>query len=93
MNKNIQEMIIELKKLVPAENFRKEPEYVTSALLELEEKHQLNTVDFLTGIRIGELDEDTRWRWVNEYETFKLFNGDETRINSINRKGSECNER
>ena len=66
---------------------------MTSALLELEEKHQLNTVDFLTGIRIGELDEDTRWRWVNEYETFKLFNGDETRINSINSKGSECNER
>ena len=87
------EILMELKKVVPAENFRKEPEYVTSALLELEAKHQLNTVDFLTGMRIGELDEDTRWRWVNEYETFKLFNGDETRINSINRKGSECNER
>jgi hypothetical protein len=86
-------MIVELKKVVPAENFRKEPEYVTSALLKFEAKHQLNTVDFLTGIRIGELDEDTRWRWLNEYETFKLFNGDETHINSIKNKGCERNER
>lgn len=93
MTMTIQEMIVELKKIVPAENFKKEPEYAMSTLLKLEEKHQLNTVDFLTGMRIGELDEDTRWRWLNEYETFKQFNGDENQINSIKNKGCDCNER
>lgn len=83
---SIEEAIVELKKVVPESQFRKEPEHARNALLALEAKHNLNTVDFLNRTRIEELDEDTQFDWLNEYETYLLFKGKDKDINSITDK-------
>lgn len=83
-----EETIKDLRKLSPHLAFRKQPEHARDAILAFEAKHQLNTVDYLKGIRINELDEETRHSWINEYDTFLLFEGKDEDINSITeRKG------
>lgn len=79
-------LIDELKKIVPKENFRLQPNSSLIEIIKLEEKYQLNTDIFLRncntlyGTQVTEKDSEL---WLNEFETFKLFHGDEQSLNTI----------
>lgn len=80
----IAEMMKALKKIVPKENFRKEPETALGELIALERKHQINTQDLLaSGFNHPSLTEEDIYEWINTFETFELFKGDLSLLNSI----------
>lgn len=75
----IPEIIAALKSFIPEENFRKEPETSTTALLSLENEYKVSTTDAIHA-RV-ELPEEVREEWLNHFENFVLFGGDLEKIN------------
>lgn len=65
-------------------NFRQQPNASKSKLLEFERKHQLNTEKMLKMQYIkGSIPPSDIDSWINNYETFLLFNGNSNEINHI----------
>lgn len=72
----------ELRKIIPSENFKQQPNDSKLDLLYLEGKHKINTRDFLAkeySLNISEEDKD---KWLNSYSTFKLFDGQDDNLNT-----------
>lgn len=83
MKKDMQDILTELRKIVPAENFRKQPDFSVDVLLQLEKKYNLNTQDFLEKRYSIHIEEEDVFDWLNEFENLVLFGGDATMVNSI----------
>lgn len=78
---SIEEIVTELQKIIPEENFRKQPEHAMKEIVALEAKYRLNTVDVLTTLHNDNIAEDDLDNWLDAYDTFCLFGGDEDDIN------------
>lgn len=78
---SVEEIIAELQKIIPEENFRQQPEHAMKAILHLEAKYQLNTVDVLTTLHNERIADGDLESWLNEFDTFCLFGGEEDTIN------------
>ena len=79
----IKEIIKELKLKLPVENFKIQPEASLNEIISLEGKYNVNTVDFLKGDYECVISKNDIEKWLNLYSTFKNFNGDDDKLNSI----------
>ena len=79
----IQEMIEQLKEIVPPENFHVQPKTAKDTLLALEFAYQINTQDVLnyTDFVQQKLSEELIEKWLNTYQTFKFFGGNSQDLN------------
>lgn len=81
---DISNVIKQLQTILPTENFLKEPETSIRELQHFEKKYKLNTIDFIEKKYKDELvDLEDVEEWLNSYENFLFFEGNETLINTI----------
>ncbi|MGE7840702.1 hypothetical protein ACQKNX_07915 [Lysinibacillus sp. NPDC093712] len=73
---DILQIVTELKKVIPKENFYIEPETSKSKLSEFERKYNMTTYEFVNLKKdISKIDEDERWEWLDALETYCFFGG------------------
>jgi hypothetical protein len=73
---NNDKLLNELKKIVPKENFFKEPETSFNELKEFELRYNISTFDFINkNIDISHIPIEVQERWINTLETHLVFGG------------------
>lgn len=73
---DISEIVDELKKILPEENFHVEPETSKNKLIELEDKYGMTTFEFANMLKdISRICEEERYYWLDTMETLIFFGG------------------
>lgn len=73
---DISQIVTELKKVIPKENFHIEPETSKSKLSEFEKRYNMTTFEFVNLKKdISNINEDERWVWLDTLETYCFFGG------------------
>jgi len=73
---SIQQIIRELKEILPESNFHVQPETSKNKLIELERKYDMTTYEFVNMKKdISNVSEDERYHWLNTLETYCNFGG------------------
>jgi len=73
---DIQQIVYELKKVIPKENFHIEPEASKNKLIEFERKYDMTTFEFVNLKKdVSNINEEERWDWLDALETYCLFGG------------------
>lgn len=73
---DISQIITELKKVIPIENFHIEPETSKKKLSEFERKYNMTTYEFVNLKKdITNINEDERLSWLDTLETYCFFGG------------------
>ena len=81
---SMEAMLEKLREIVPAENFKIEPESSEKELIELEKTYQVNTSDFLEKkCLIDHIPMEVQESWINKVDTFFLFNGSIGNLNTF----------
>lgn len=81
---NIENMLGQLKDILPAENFKIQPTAALAELLELEKKYQVNTSKVIGDKNLAStLTEEVLERWINTLDTFITFNGSMDDLNHL----------
>lgn len=81
---DINNILNQLKEILPAENFKAQPETAREELLQLEKKYQMNTSDFLVRkISMEIVPEEVQEQWINTLETFIQFGGSLKDLNHL----------
>ncbi|WDF50931.1 hypothetical protein PQ460_00310 [Paenibacillus sp. KACC 21273] len=79
---NIDEMLNQLREILPVENFKTQPDSAHQELIDLEKTYRLNTLDFLNGKSNSmNFSEEIREKWINTLDIYIEFNGN---INDLN---------
>lgn len=81
---NIENMLNQLKNILPAENFKVQPAAAFEELLELEKEYNINTSTFIASNDLAStLPEEVCERWINTLDTFINFNGSMDNLNHL----------
>lgn len=81
---NIEDMLNQLRKILPAENFKVQPAAAREELLQLEREHNINTSNFIEDKTLAiTIPEEVREKWINTLDTFISFNGSMEDLNKI----------
>lgn len=81
---NIENMLDQLKKILPAENFKIQPAAAREELLQLEREYKINTSDFIEDKTLTTtIPEEVREKWINTLDTFINFNGSIEDLNHL----------
>lgn len=86
---NIQNMLNQLKDILPAENFKIQPAAARDELLQLEREYNINTSDFIkNNICTQTIPEDVAEKWINTLDTFINFDGAIEELNHLSSSDS-----
>lgn len=81
---NIENILRQLKEILPAENFKVQPDTARNELIQLEKKYNINTNEFLNmPIEDTEITEEVREEWINKLDTFINFGGSIEELNHL----------
>ena len=81
---NIENMLEQLKDILPAENFKIQPAAALKELLHLEKEYNINTSKFIKDKTIATtIPEEVCEKWINTLETFISFNGSMDDLNHL----------
>lgn len=81
---NIEDILKQLKEILPAENFKVQPDTARGELIQLEKKYNINTSYFLeTPLEDTNVSEEDCDKWINTFDTYINFGGVITEINHI----------
>ena len=73
---DILQIVGELKKILPEENFHVEHETSKNKLIEMENKYGMTTFEFTNMTKdISHISEDERYSWLDTLETYCHFGG------------------
>lgn len=73
---DISQIVTELKKVIPKENFHIEPKTSYSKLSEFERIYNITTYEFVNLKKdISNINEEERWAWLDALETYCFFGG------------------
>lgn len=73
---NIDNILNELKKIIPKENFKKEPESSADELKQYEENYNLSTIDFINKNKdVSHIPTEIQDNWINTLENYLIFGG------------------
>lgn len=87
---NIDNMLKQLRDLLPAENFKVQPDAARCEIIQLEKKYNINTYDFLkTPLELTNITDEDRDVWINTLDTFINFGGKTSEINHL----ASCNNK
>lgn len=91
---NIEDMLDQLKKILPAENFKVQPAAAREELLQLERAYNINTSNFIEDKTLPTtIPEEVREKWINTLDTFISFNGSMDDLNKISPSESLLNNK
>lgn len=89
---NIENMLNQLKEILPAENFKIQPAAAREELLQFEREYKINTSNFINDINLATtITEEDREKWINTLDTFINFNGSMEDLNHLPSCGSSLN--
>lgn len=81
---NIENMLNQLKDILPAKNFKNQPSAAREELIQLEKKYNINTSKFLQDSKASaHIPEGTREKWINTLDIFIKFNGSMKDLNHL----------
>lgn len=81
---NIENMLNQLKDILPSENFKVQPDAAHQELLLLESEYNINTSEFLKNpVCVEQIPREIRDKWINTLETFLNFDGSMEDINHL----------
>jgi hypothetical protein len=81
---NIENMLKQLKEILPPQNFKNQPTAARDELLEFEKTYNINTSQFIEDKeKITSIPEEVREEWITTLDTFINFNGSIEDINHL----------
>jgi hypothetical protein len=91
---NIENMLKQLKEILPAENFKIQPAAAREELLQLERDYNINTSIFIQDTSLSmSVPEEVREKWIDILDTFINFNGSIEDINHLSPCESSYNNK
>lgn len=89
---NIEEMITQLKTILPAENFKNQPGDARTELIQFEKTYRINTSNFIQNeVCLEYIPEDIRDKWIKTLDTFINFGGTLKDINHLTSQNNKFN--
>ncbi|MBE1556534.1 hypothetical protein [Sporosarcina limicola] len=91
---NIENMLDQLKDVLPAENFKIQPAAAREELLQLEDEYKINTSSFIENKSLStNMPENVHDKWINTLDTFINFNGSMEDLNHLSSSESSLNNK
>lgn len=89
---NIENMLEQLKNILPEDNFKIQPATAQKELLQLEREYKINTSDFIKGSTLVTIPDEVCEKWINTLDIFINFDGSIEDLNQLSQDSSLNNK-